>query len=261
MSAVAVSLSEVVAALDSELRTVDIPDYSGAVNGLQVANNGTVSRVAVGVDASLATVNAAVQAGADLLVVHHGLFWGGVQPVVGTTYTKMRALLANNIAVYSTHLPLDAHPTLGNNALLARALGLTPTRTFGRYKSVEIAVSGDSDLEASALQQRVEAVVAPYGGVVRTSIPTAGRRVHRWALITGGGASTESLREARDAGVDTFIVGEGPHHTTVEAQEEDLLLMFAGHYATETLGVQAVGAWLASRFALPWSFLHQPTGS
>ena len=88
-----------------------------------------------------------------------------------------------------------------------------------------------------------------------------GRRTRRWAIVTGGGASTDTLAEARARGIDTLIVGEGPHHTTVEAQEHDLLIIYAGHYATETLGVQALGAWLEARFGLPWSFLHLPTGS
>jgi putative NIF3 family GTP cyclohydrolase 1 type 2 len=107
----------------------------------------------------------------------------------------------------------------------------------------------------------VQAFVSRYGGSVRTSIPAQGRRTHRWAICTGGGASSETLREARDRGVDTLIVGEGPHHTTVDAIEHDLCVVYAGHYATETLGVQALGAFLESRFGLPWTFLHLPTGS
>lgn len=256
-----VALRDVVHALDAELRTPDIPDYAGAVNGLQVANNGQVTRVAVAVDASLAAVAEAARLEADLLIVHHGLFWSGAQPVVGVTYQKHRALLDNNIAVYSTHLPLDAHPTLGNNARLAEALGLTPSHGFGRYKTLDIAVAGECDIEAATLVERVETFSAQYGGSVRTSVPATGRRARHWAIVTGGGASSDTLAEARARGIDTLIVGEGPHHTTVEAQEHDLLIIYAGHYATETLGVQALGAWLASRFGLPWSFLHLPTGS
>jgi len=261
VSVLPVSLRDVVAALDLELRTADTPDYPGAVNGLQIANDGHVSRVAVAVDASLAAVSEASVLGANLLIVHHGLFWGGVQPLVGTMYQKQRTLLTNNIAVYSTHLPLDAHPHLGNNVRLAEALGLNPQRGFGRFKGIDIAVSGDCDEAAGTLVERVRGFSARYGGTVRTSLPVDGRRTRHWAIVSGGGASSETLREARERGIDTLIVGEGPHHTTVEAVEDDLLIIYAGHYATETLGVQALGAWLETRFGLPWSFLHLPTGS
>ena len=256
-----IALAEVVSALDAELRTSEIPEYVGALNGLQVANNGRVTRVAVAVDASMAAIAEAAILQANLLVVHHGLFWSGAQPLVGPRYQKFRTLIDNNIAVYSTHLPLDAHATLGNNVRLAVALGLTPNAGFGRYKSVDIALAGTCDELSGSLVDRVQAFSARYGGTVRTSVPVDGRRTKRWAIVTGGGASTDTLREAHERGIDTLIVGEGPHHTTVEAQEHDLLIIYAGHYATETLGVQALGEWLEARFKLPWSFLHLPTGS
>lgn len=254
-------LRDVVRALDAELRTFDIPDYGGAVNGLQVANRGTVHKVAVAVDASRAAITEAAISGANLLVVHHGLFWGGAQPLTGVAYEKYRTLFGADIAVYATHLPLDCHAELGNNVRLARALGLESSGGFARYKTIDVGVMGESDVRTAELVDRVEAFAARYGGTVRTSIPTASRTTRRWAICTGGGASTETLREARERGVDTLIVGEGPHHTTVEAVEHDLCVVYAGHYATETLGVQALGAWLEQRFGLPWTFLHLPTGS
>jgi dinuclear metal center YbgI/SA1388 family protein len=256
-----VALGDIVAMLDGELRTAEIPDYPGAVNGLQVANGGKVHRVAVAVDASHAAIGEAVISGADLLIVHHGLFWGGAQPIVGVTYDKYRSLLANNVAVYASHLPLDLHAGHGNNVRLAESVGLTPDGGFARFKTVDIGVTGAADEPTDDLVRRVQGLVARYGGSVRTSVPAAGRRTRRWAICTGGGASSETLREAREKGVDTLIVGEGPHHTTVEAIEHNLCVVYAGHYATETLGVQALGALLESRFGLPWTFLHLPTGS
>lgn len=256
-----VALRDVVRALDSELRTAELPDYPGAVNGLQVANRGTVTKVAVAVDASRAAITEAAIFGANLLIVHHGLFWNGAQPLTGVSYEKYRTLFGADIAVYATHLPLDAHPELGNNVRLARALSLAPTAGFARFKTLDIGVTGDADEPTAELVARVEAFAARYGGQVRTSVPVAGRRTRRWAICSGGGASTETLREARDRGVDTLIVGEGPHHTTVDAIEHDLCVVYAGHYATETLGVQALGAWLEQQFHLPWTFLHLPTGS
>lgn len=256
-----VQLRDIVSALDAELRTSEIPDYPGAVNGLQIANPGAVHRVAVAVDASRAAITEAIISGADLLIVHHGLFWSGVQPLVGMQYEKFRSMLSGGLAVYSSHLPLDLHAEHGNNVRLAHALGLAPDGGFARFKSVDIGVTGTANEPTEELVQRVQAFSARYGGTVRTSIPAQGRRTHRWAICTGGGASTETLREARDRGVDTLIVGEGPHHTTVDAMEHDLCVVYAGHYATETLGVQALGAFLETRFGLPWTFLHLPTGS
>lgn len=255
-----IPLDDIVRALDVELRTADIADYGGAHNGLQVANRRGVSRAATGVDASRDTIRDAAAMGADLLIVHHGLFWGGVQPIRGVTYDRLRLLFDHDIALYSTHLPLDAHPTLGNNALLARALGLTPSDGFAFSKGTAIGVRGECDVPTDELIARTRTVVSPYGGHVITSLPPAGRRTRRWALCTGGGANSDSLREAYTLGVDTLIVGEGPHHTAVDAIEHDLCVIYAGHYATETLGVQALGAWLEAQFGLPHAFVLRPTG-
>jgi dinuclear metal center YbgI/SA1388 family protein len=255
-----VPLDDLVRALDAELRTADVPDYSGAHNGLQVANRRGVSRVATAVDASRDAIRDAAAMGADLLVVHHGLFWGGVQPIRGVTYERLRLLFDHDIALYSTHLPLDAHPTLGNNVQLAAALGLVPTDGFATHKGFAIGVRGEADIDTAELVTRATAYAAAYGGTVRTSLPPDGRRTRRWALCTGGGATSDTLREATALGADTLIVGEGPHHTAVDAIEHDLCVVYAGHYATETLGVQAVGAWLEARFALPHAFVLRPTG-
>lgn len=257
---VSASLTAIVAALDTELRTVSVPDSSVALNGLQVANSGRVTRIAVAVDASLASINAAAGAGANLLIVHHGLFWGGLQPVVGKSYERMQALIANDIALYSTHIPLDLHATLGNNILLANTLGLTPNAPFARHKGVDIGLAGDSNEPTAELVDRIAQYAATYGGTVRTSLPVANRVTRKWAICSGMGAGPDSLLEARTAGVDTLITGEGTHHTAVDSAEHDVCVVYAGHYATETLGVQALGQWLEQRFGVPWSFLLLPTG-
>lgn len=254
------ALDDVVSALDAELCTSDIVDYSGAHNGLQVANRRGVSRVATAVDASRDTILAAADVGADLLIVHHGLFWGGVQPIRGVTYDRLRLLFDHDIALYSTHLPLDAHPELGNNAQLARALDLTPTAPFAAHKGVAIGVRGTADVSTDVLVARTTEYAQTYGGTVRTSLPPQGRRTRHWAMCTGGGANSQTLQECYALGVDTLITGEGPHHTAVDAIEHGLCIIYAGHYATETLGVQALGAWLEARFALTSSFILQPTG-
>lgn len=255
-----VALDAIVAHLDALLRTTEVPDFSPAVNGLQVANSGRVSRVAAAVDYSRAAIEGAVAAGASLLVVHHGMFWNGMQPFVGAAYERARLLFAHDLAVYSTHIPLDVHPTLGNNVRLARELGLTASGGYARYKGIEIGLSGESDLDTAELAARATAFATRYGhATVHTPI-APGRRTRRWGLCSGGGVSIETLREASERGLDTLVVGEGPHHTAVEAVERDIVVIYAGHYATETLGVQAIGEELEARFGLPWSFVGAPTG-
>jgi dinuclear metal center YbgI/SA1388 family protein len=255
-----VTLHEISAHLDEVLRTAEVPDYAGAVNGVQVEHRGPVTRCAVAVDASLATIQGAVDAGANLLVVHHGLFWSGVQPLRGRIYQRFQRLIVHDVAVYSAHLPLDLHPTLGNNHLLARELGLQPSAGFARYQSIEVGVQGECDVATASLIARLQALAEREGGTVTTVGTTSDRRTRKWAICTGAGASSDSLREAAAAGVDTLIVGEGPHHTGVEAPEMGIAVLYAGHYATETFGVRALGAEIERAFGIPWSFVASPTG-
>ncbi len=246
--------------LDETLRHSEIPDYDRALNGLQLGNAGDLHRVAAAVDCSLETVRQAIAARADLLIVHHGMFWSGLQPLVDVSYERLRLAMANDLAVYSSHLPLDYHQELGNNVLLARRLDLALDSRFGRYQSLELGVSGPADLPTAELEARIRAFAEPLGTRVVGTPHTTDRRTRRWAILTGAGASTETLREAATRNVDTLIVGEGPHHTAVDAQERGMVVIYAGHYATETLGVQAVAAELERTFGLPWTFLHAPTG-
>lgn len=255
-----VPLAEIAAHLDGLLRTTDVPDYPGALNGIQVENSTPVTHIAVAVDASLYTIEAAIEEKANLLVVHHGLFWSGVQPLRGRAYERIRRLITHDVAIYSSHLPLDLHPTLGNNVLLAHALHLQPSGEFARYQSVAVGVTGIADVDTATLAARADVIARREGGhLVRVGL-TPGRRTRRWALCTGAGASSDTLREAAAAGVDTLIVGEGAHHTGVEALELGIAVLYLGHYATETFGVRALGAELARRFELPWTFLAAPTG-
>mgnify|MGYP003580387068 CR=1 FL=1 len=254
------ALDEVVRFLDQELRTVEIPDYEAALNGLQLANSGNVSRVAAAVDFSTATVAGALKARADLLVVHHAMFWGGSERIIGPVFERLRMAMDGGLAVYSSHLPLDVHPSLGNNALFARELKLEPSGTFGRYKTIEIGVSGAETIPTAALFERVQALSAKYATTAVCTPFEANRPTTRWAIVTGAGASPDTLAEARERAIDTLIVGEGPHHTAVEAMERGLVVMYAGHYATETLGVQALAALAGKQFALPWAFVDVPTG-
>ena len=162
-------LADLVTYLDAYLRVRDVPDAPHALNGLQVANSGDVARIAAAVDLCEATVRMAAEQGADLLLVHHGLFWGGLKPLTGPAYRRVAGLLQKNIALYSAHLPLDLHPDVGNNAVLARQLGVTVRGGFGEEYGVQIGVWGELDAPRGALQQKLAAAlgapprVMPFG--------------------------------------------------------------------------------------------------
>jgi dinuclear metal center YbgI/SA1388 family protein len=246
--------------LDEFLRTQEVQDYPGAVNGLQLTNAAPITRVAAAVDFSLKSVNACIDAGANLLIVHHGMFWGGSVPFVGSAYRKIKTLIEKEIAVYSSHLPLDLHPEVGNNVLLARKLGLDPVRGFAHSKGVAIGTAGDCDIPTSQIVEKAKSFAAEHGGSVVATSLQKGRTTRKWGMCTGAGAGSETLAEARAAGIDTLVVGEGPHWTAVAAEDDGLCIIYAGHYATETLGVQAISAKVSEKFGMPWSFIPAPTG-
>lgn len=255
------SARQVATYLDELLDVQGTPDYPLALNGLQLDHQGPVQRIATAVDFSRRTVDAAIAAQANFLILHHGIFWGGAQRLVGHTYDRLHALWSHDIAVYSAHLPLDAHWSLGNNAGLARVLGLEPSLRFGTYEGTSIGVAGHAHIVTSEVLARAAAFAAPLGGGARASTIDDGRMTSHWAVMTGAGVGSREIRDAQAAGIDTLIVGEGPHHTTVDAPEAGLVIIYAGHYATETLGVRALADVVSERFALPAHFLLLPTGS
>ncbi len=242
------------------LRCRETPDYPPALNGLQVDNQAPVTRIAAAVDCSLRTIRGAIDAGANLLVVHHGLFWGGLQPLTGAHLERVRLLLDHDVALYSAHLPLDAHETFGNSVLLARELGLAPAGGFARYQTVFCGVQGTADLPTAELAAACDAFAGRHGGRAIASAMESGRRTRRWAVVTGAGINADTMREAVECGLDTIITGEGPHWSAVDAEEKGLAIVYAGHYATETLGVRALAEWLAARAGVPWTFVAAPTG-
>ena len=248
------SLAQLVRHCDTLLRTCDIKDYDGAVNGLQVENSGTVTRLAAAVDASPATVRKAIAAGADLMIVHHGLFWGARHPWTGTNYELLRRLLDHNVAVYSSHLPLDAHPRLGNNVQLCSALGFRKLKPFFVSHETPLGFQTATKIARDELALRLAKAV---GGRVEV-IPGGPKICRRIGVVTGGAGS--ELKKAVAEGVDTFITGEGPHWTFAMAEELGVNVFYAGHYATETFGVKALAAHLAAKFRVPWGFIDHPTG-
>ena len=253
---ISVPLATVVAHCEGRLTPAKFTDYDRAWNGLQVENSGQVTKIAAAVDASLATVELAIAARADLLLVHHGLFWGQTLPWTGRRYALIRRLCEHNLAVYSQHLPLDGHPQLGNAAQLARALGFTRPRPFFLCEGVPIGVQVTlvKPMAREALAARLTEVL----GHAPTVLP-GGKDLCRRIGICTGGAGAELPQAARE-GVDPFITGDGPHWTFALAEDVGINAFYGGHYATETFGVKALAAELARKFRLPWVFLDHPSG-
>ena len=250
-------LEHVLQYLDGWLRVEEHPDYPNALNGLQVGGPSEITTVATAVDASEASIRAAVEIGADLMIVHHGLFWAGLEPVVGRHERRLRLLFEAGLGLYSVHLPLDSHLEVGNSALLAAALGLEVQGRLGAYAGWDIGVSG-SFPEAVGVEELVARVEGAVGGGAVQVLPGGPESVRSVGVLTGGGGSF--VREAAQAGLDAYVTGEASHHTYFAAAEFRPTVLLAGHYATETFGVKAIGRHLAGRFGLQAHFIDQPTG-
>jgi dinuclear metal center YbgI/SA1388 family protein len=248
------TLTAIVAHCDKILRTREIGDYDNAANGLQVENRGAVGKIAAAVDASLSTIKLAIAAKADLLLVHHGLFWTVRQPWTGRNRELLRLLLENDLAIYSSHLPLDVHPKLGNNARLCATLGLRRLKPFFQTHGQTIGFKSQTKISRVELVKRLERATG-----VRPKIIPGGDDICKSIGVVTGGAGAE-LKVAAREGVDTFITGEGPHWTFALAEELGLNVLYGGHYATETFGVKALAAHLSKKFGVPWEFLDYPSG-
>jgi dinuclear metal center YbgI/SA1388 family protein len=247
-------LHAIVTYCDRRLRPEQVQDWDGAANGLQVENAGTVTRLAAAVDASLATVQLAIQARADLLLVHHGLFWAPRHPWTGTHYKLLRLLLDHQLAVYSSHLPLDLHPQFGNNVQLCAALDFHAPQPFFFDRGQHLGVQVRTRVPRAVVVQRLHLAT----GVAPRLVPGGPALCRRIGIVTG--AAGAELKLAAREGVDTFITGEGPHWTYALAEELGVNVLYGGHYATETFGVKALAQHLSTRFKLPWVFLDHPTG-
>lgn len=249
-----VDLARITSFLERELNVSSIPDYPGAMNGLQLENDGKVGRIIAAVDATLPVIEAAAAGGPGLLLVHHGMFWQGVQPISGSFYRKIRIAMEAGIAVYSSHLPLDIHPEWGNNIRLAKAIGLKNPEPFFEQKGIKLGIRGRWSGSRADLAEVLREVL---GGAVH--LCPAGPEVAKSIGIITGGAGSEVAKVA-PLGVDSFITGEGPHWSYTLAEELGVNLFYGGHYATETFGVQSIAGKLSEEFDLPWVFLDHPTG-
>lgn len=249
------TLTSITELLDSTLRVADIKDAPMALNGLQVENNGTVTKVALAVDGSQKTIDDAIAAGADLLILHHGIYWCGLRPMTGWFRKKILTCLEHNLAVYGAHLPLDMHPELGNNAEIARALGLQDCRPEVDYHGTLIGRSGEFPGTVRELKEKYADICGcPVTGHICNEKEPAGR-----VAICSGGAG-DVIYQMHEKGYRTYLTGEENHWVTNAAADMNMNILFAGHYATETFGVKALGRLLDERFNLPTVFIDNPTG-
>ena len=247
-------LAGITAYLDALLDIPAFPDYPNAFNGLQLENSGRITKIGAAVDSGLKVIEMAVAEGVDLLLVHHGLFWGGSAPVTGVAYKKLAKAINANLAVYSAHLPLDAHPEIGNNALFAAELELYPVQPFFEFKGRFVGCSAQVEIDYGSLLARLE---KRFGQKV-WHCHAGPDEVRKIGIVTGGAGS--ELAQAKAVGIDTFVTGEGPHHTFTLAEELGINLVYAGHYATEMSGVKALADRVAKQFGLSWVFLDHPSG-
>ena len=235
---------------DNRVKREEIPDFSGAENGLQIANNGEVSKIGAAVDAGLEPFRKATEDGIDFLIVHHGLYWNPPIPLIDTCYKKIKVALDGNLAVYSCHLPLDLHPEIGNNAILARKLGLCPVGAILPHEGVDVGLLAEGVGNRTDLRSKLENLF-PKG---IKSIEFGDEQLEKIAVLTGSGQGTVDKLLA--AGTDTLITGELKQHSFNMAQELNLNLYVCGHYATETFGVEALGQEVAKEFDLPYQFIE-----
>jgi dinuclear metal center YbgI/SA1388 family protein len=248
------SLDEIVSYTNRFLRIRDVGDWDNALNGLQIENSGRVTRIGAAVDVSTRVLIEAQKRDVDFLIVHHGLFWPGLQPIQGALRRQLRIAFENDVALYSAHLPLDIDPKIGNNAQLIAALGLKSPQPFLEEKGQPVGLKIRASLSRSELVRKLQKAL---NGPVK--VFGFGPKQTRSIGVVTGAAGSEIHRIA-DEGIDTFITGEAPHWAAVAAEELGMNLLLGGHYATEVFGVKALAAHLSKRFKVPWEFIDCPTG-
>lgn len=246
--------AELVAYLDNYLRIGEIADYGP--QGLQVETaNTAVNRIALAVDVSPVIIETAVSHQADMLLVHHGVLWRQVERIAGPLGERVRQMMAHGLNLYAAHLPLDAHPEVGNNAVLAKMFGVTDVEWWYAPTNVPIAAVGNVPAQPS-----LDDLVAQVNRQLNTQAHVLAHgpaKVQRLAILSGFGA--DKVAEAKALGADTFLTGETSHANYWAASDFGMNVIFAGHYATETVGVQALGAHLTEKFGLETRFFDFPT--
>jgi dinuclear metal center YbgI/SA1388 family protein len=245
---------EIVSFLDELLDSPGFPDYGP--NGLQVPGVEHVELVVTGVSAHLELFERAAQAGAQLVLCHHGIVWGSRPQAIGVqAKRRLQALFAADMSLVAYHLPLDAHPEVGNNALICAALGLEPAERIGDYEGRPIGFVGRS-AEGIALPELRERCLAAFGGREPLFQGEGPEVVHSLGVISGAAAG--SLDDAIALGLDGFLTGEPSEHSMADARESGIHFIAAGHYATETFGIRRLGEIVAERFGVEHRFIDVP---
>ena len=244
-----ISTEDIVKFCNHRTNLTEIKDFPGAWNGLQIQNSGCVSKIGASVDAGLVPFQNAVSKKIDFIITHHGLFWTPPIPLTGPAYEKTKLCIDNNLAVYGSHLPLDCHPEIGNNAILAQKLQLEPIASFLPYEGVDIGLITENNQPRKDLAKRLNSLF-PMG---IHSMEFGSETPSKIAILTGSGQS--AVDKILEAGADTLITGELKQHHFNLAQELKLNLYACGHYATETFGVNALAQEVAKKFDLPYEFI------
>ncbi len=239
--------------LEQLLNHAAIGDYSGAQNGLHLENSGEVTQLFAAVDANVLTLHEAASHHSSLLIVHHGLAWNGLCPLTGGNYQMIKAAIESDLAVFSSHLPLDAHPELGNNALLTQLLGFETSTPFLEIKGTLLSRLVEAEIHRDELTDRLKSALGQA-----QLIPAGPLQAKRILISTGSGNSL--LHECRNQNIDTIVTGEVSHDVFSQAHESGTNIILGGHYATETLGVKALTEHLSKKFDLPWQFIDKPSG-
>ncbi|MBT3924005.1 MAG: Nif3-like dinuclear metal center hexameric protein [Nitrospina sp.] len=239
--------------LDNLLDIPSIDDAPNALNGLQVQNTGEIKKIGLAVDLCQATIELAIEKNCQMMFVHHGIFWGGLQPLRGSFYEKISSMINANLGLYSAHIPLDLHPVFGNNRALADLIGLNNLEPFGEYGGIKIGFKG------TIVKKSAEGLAQELAEKLGSSVKVIGEgEIETVGLVTGGAA--DIIQQASREGLDAYITGEGANHHYHEAIENHCIMIFAGHYATETGGVKSVGGHLEQKFGVTTEFLDYPTG-
>lgn len=249
-------LTELCERYDERLRTEAFREIDASANGLQVGSEKRVEHAAFAVDAAIETIEQAADSGADVLCVHHGLSWGGFDRLTGRTYDRVAALIENDLALYVSHLPLDSHPELGNATGVADHLGLGDREPFGSYGGETIGLCGRAPSPSSAdgLADRLSALDTGTREIQLLDFGPS--ELTKIAIVTGSGA--DWLGEAAQMGADALVTGEGKQQAYHEARENEITVVLAGHYATETFGVRSLES-LATEWDLETTWIDAPT--
>jgi dinuclear metal center YbgI/SA1388 family protein len=236
-------------------RYLDIHALSDSLlNGLQVENSGALSSLGLAVDACLESILGAAQQGCGLLIVHHGILWSGQVPICGHLYRRIRALIQADMSLYAAHLPLDAHPEVGNNIQIAARLALKDLVPFGAYGGTHLGIQGSLgsplslDDSLKMCQQRV--------GATKMVLRFGPQEVSHIAILTGSATDPSLFEEASRSGADLLVTGEPKQAAYSLAQEYGLNIFYGGHYQTETFGLKALGEHLSKRFDLEIHFIE-----